>query len=67
MGDQYDDYHMLIRDRIDLSLLLKIHKTDVTARTEIGDNAKLTFKALGMAYPKKVLSYENENLIAIRD
>jgi len=43
---------------------LKIHNTNLTTRTDIGDNAKLAFKALKMAFPKKVLAHDNQNLIA---
>ena len=47
------------------AITFNIHKTKVTARTEIGDNAKIAYKALKIAFPKKVLAHESENLIAI--
>ena len=47
------------------AMSLKIHKSHVTIRSEIGQHAKLAFKALQMAFPKKVLTYTNEELIAI--
>ncbi len=47
------------------AISFKVHKTNVTARTEIGDAAKLAFKAMQMAFPKKVLARDNENLVAI--
>lgn len=48
------------------AMVIKIHKTNVTTRTEMNDDAKVAFKALNMAFPRKVLAHDNENLIAIR-
>jgi transposase len=64
--DNRASYRQVILDLKRLQAIsLKIHKTNVTTRTEIGDSAKLAFKALKMAFPKKVLAHDNENLIAI--
>jgi transposase len=49
------------------AITFKLHKTEITARTEIGEHAKLAFKALKMAYPKKVLAHSNENMLALHN
>ena len=65
--DEAISYRKTIADLKRLqAMTIRIHKTTVTTRTEVGEHAKVAFKALSMAHPKKVLSYDNENLIAIR-
>jgi transposase len=48
------------------AMSLKVHKTDVTVRTEIGQYAKDAFRALSIGFPKKVLKIENPSTVIIR-
>lgn len=43
-----------------------IHKTSITARTEIKQRAKTAFRALNMGFPKKVLAHSNNEKIVIQ-
>ncbi|MEZ4744223.1 MAG: IS1634 family transposase [Bdellovibrionota bacterium] len=65
--DKEASYRKTILDLKRLQAMsLKIHNSHVTIRSEIGKDAKLAFRALQMAFPKKVLTYTNEDLIVIR-
>lgn len=64
--DKNSSYSKTLRDLQRLRVMtFKIRKTRVSVRTSIGNHAKTAFKALKMAFPKKVLSYENENLLVL--
>ena len=47
------------------AMKIKIKSSDVVTRTELNDGTKLAIKSLDMAYPRKVLSYQNQKLIVI--
>lgn len=47
------------------AIKVKIKKSTIILRTEITENAKLAFKALGSSFPKKVLHHENNNSLVI--
>lgn len=47
------------------AMKIKIKSSEVVTRTELNDGTKLAIKSLEMAFPKKVLSYENPKLIVL--
>ena len=44
---------------------IKVKSVEVVTRTEIRDNAKMAFKAIGMAFPTRVLSHQSSKHIVI--
>ena len=46
-------------------MTIKIHKKTLVVRTEVKDNAKIAFRALKTAFPKKVLKHENSSKIIV--
>ena len=47
------------------AMSIKIYKTTLVVRTEIKTNAKIAFKALQTAFPKKVLKHENSSQLIV--
>ena len=47
------------------AMSIKIYKTTLVVRTEIKANTKIVFKALGTAFPKKVLKHENSSQLIV--
>ena len=48
------------------AMYIRIYKMNLVVRTEIKSHAKIAFRALGMAFPKKVLKQENASTIILR-
>ena len=46
------------------AMYIRIYKMNLVVRTEINNHAKIAFRALGMAFPRKVLKQENTSTIA---
>ena len=60
-------YNKTIRELKKLhAMYIRIYKTHLVVRTEIHSNAKIAFRALGMAFPKKVLRQENSSTLILR-
>ena len=47
------------------AMTIKIHKKTLVVRTEIKANAKIAFRALKAAFPKKVLKHENSSKLIV--
>ena len=47
------------------AMTIKIHKTTLVVRTEVKAHAKIAFRALGAAFPKKVLKHENSSKLIV--
>ena len=64
--DKNASYSETIKDLLRLKVLnFRIRNTHISVRTAIGNHAKAAFKALNMAFPKKVMSYHNEDLVVL--
>ena len=48
------------------AMTIRIYKMTLVIRTEIKNHAKIAFRALAMAFPKKVLRQENSSTIIVR-
>ena len=48
------------------AMYIRIYKMNLVVRTEIKNHAKIAFRALTMAFPRKVLKQENESTIILR-
>ena len=48
------------------AMYLRVYKTNLIVRSEIKEHAKTAFRALGMAFPRKVLRQENSSTIIMR-
>lgn len=48
------------------AMYIRIYKMNLVVRTEINNHAKIAFRALGMAFPRKVLKQENTSTIIVR-
>ena len=60
-------YNKTIRELKKLhAMYIRIYKMHLVVRTEIHSNAKVAFRALGMAFPKKVLRQENSSTLILR-
>ena len=65
--DAEASYHKTIRELKNLhAMYIRIYKMHLVVRTEIQSNAKIAFRALGMAFPKKVLRQENSSTLILR-
>ena len=47
------------------AMTIKIHTKTLVVRTEVKDNAKIAFRSLKKAFPKKVLKHENSSEIIV--
>ena len=47
------------------AMSIKIHKKTLVVRTEVKDNAKIAFRSLKTAFPKKVLKHENSSKMIV--
>ena len=65
--DAEASYNKTIRELKMLhAMYIRIYKMHLVVRTEIHSNAKIAFRALGMAFPKKVLRQENSSTLILR-
>lgn len=48
------------------AMYIRIYKMELVLRTEIKSHAKVAFRALAMAFPKKVLRQENSSTLIVR-
>ena len=64
--DSQVSYLNVLRDLKRLrAMTIKIHKKTLVVRTEVKDNAKIAFRSLKAAFPKKVLKHENSSKIIV--
>ena len=65
--DAEASYNKTIRELKKIhAMYIRIYKMHLVVRTEIHSNAKIAFRALGMAFPKKVLRQENSSTLILR-
>ena len=64
--DSQVSYLNVLRDLKRLrAMTIKIHKKTLVVRTEVKDNAKIAFRSLKTAFPKKVLKHENSSKMIV--
>ena len=65
--DEKASYHKTLSELKKIhAMYIRIYKMKLVIRTEIKNHAKIAFKALAMAFPKKVLRQENSSTIVVR-